>query len=152
MKKKAFLFWVCYRVIGFATHSWHKTGTFLERFSARFPRHKPHVVSRTELPRQSVQGMVAEIVESTTSARCIQQIQRASDLRRVDVSLFAFQCSGFEDREGFQDGHGSLEVALYTVLSVCNLQRSCLLRQTFWDATQASCDHQKNSLTPHSRL
>ena len=87
--------------------------------------------------------MVAEIVESTTSARCIQQIQRASDLRRVDVSLLAFQCGGFEDREDFQDGHGSLEVALYTVLSVCNLQRSCLLRQTFWDATQASCDHQE---------
>src|SRR4029453_12892331 len=37
----------------------------------------------------------------------------------------------------------SLEIALNTVLSVCNLQRSCLLRQTFWDAIQASCDHQK---------
>jgi hypothetical protein len=41
----------------------------------------------------------------------VQEIERCPYLRRVDVSLLAFQNCGFEDRESFQNGHSRLEVA-----------------------------------------
>src|SRR4030095_10212904 len=59
------------------------------------------------------------------------------------MSLFFTPRLRLRGSRGLPRRSWSLEIALNTVLSVCNLQRSCLLRQTFWDAIQASCDHQK---------
>lgn len=90
-----------------------------------------------ENPKQTI----SSAVESLPSFATFRQLH--TDKRRHSRKFSSASPERILRSRGLPRRSWSLEIALNTVLSVGNLQRSCLLRQTFWDATQASCDHQK---------